>query len=332
MKKTISLIVLNFDGVKLLKEYFDSVFAQSLIPEQIIMLDNASTDASVSFVKKNYPQVQIVVNTKNDGTAGGSNVGARHATGDYIIFQSNDLRLDRNCIRGLIATIQSDRSIGIVTSVLVKERKSTQRMVDNAGGVVDKYGFGMQNYPNVPFETIPEIGSVFFSYGGSFIIRKADFQKLHGYDERYFTLNDDIDLSWRIRLLGKNIVYTKQSFVYHKVSATLGPLFDQPSKRYWSERNSMATLIKNYSGALLPLRLVQYVLLLTAEIGYFAVRGRFDLAFADLKAIFWNIKQIFGTLSRRRYIQKIRTVSDSTLPFVQKSIKLSLFTSFNNAL
>lgn len=333
MKDTISLIVLNYNGKDLLKEYFDSVFTQSKIPDEVIMLDNNSTDNSVSFVEKKYPQVKIIKNPINEGTAGGSNTAFTYAKGKYIIFQSNDMRLEKNCVKGLYEAITSNKNIGICTSILLKytpDSKGIHR-IDNAGGIVDIFGFGMQKYPTKLLEEIPEQESVFFSYGGSFIIRRELFKKVKGYDERFFTLNDDIDLSWRVRLLGYNIIYTKKSLIYHKVSATLGPLFERPIKRYWSEKNTIATLIKNHTPSMLLINGTIYMFLLLGEMAYFMYRGRFNLFWADFKAMLWNIKELPETIRMRMTIQKLAK-KNLKLPFEKRSLKLSLFNEFKKVI
>lgn len=329
----ISLVVLNYNGIHLLKEYFDSLMKQTLLPDEIIMLDNNSSDTSVEFVKKNYPKVKVVVNPTNDGTAEGSNKGFAHVTGDYVIFQSNDLKLDKNCLKELVDLITSDKQIGIVTSVFLKYKpeKNGEYLVDNAGGIVDMFGFGMQKYPAVPVKEIPETGEVFFSYGSSFIIPTKLYKKLKGFDDRFFTLNDDIDLSWRVRKLGYNILYTKKSFVYHLGSATLGPLFQRAQKRYWSERNTIATLIKNHTPLMLLINGTIYIVLLLAEMAYFIYRGRFNLFWADFKAILWNIKEFPETLKRRWEIQSM-SKRNIQLPFEKKSLKLSLFNDFKKVI
>lgn len=329
----ISLVVLNYNGIHLLKEYFDSLFKQTLIPDEIIMLDNNSTDDSVKFVNKKYPKVKVVQNKTNDGTAEGSNKGFQHVTGDYVIFQSNDLKLEKNCIKALVDLIKTDKKIGIITSVFLKYKpeKNGEYLVDNAGGIVDMFGFGMQKYPAVPVKEIPEIGDVFFSYGSSFIIPTKLYKKMNGFDDRFFTLNDDIDLSWRVRKLGYSIFYTKKSIVYHHGSATLGPLFQRAQKRYWSERNTIATLIKNHTFPMLIMYGTIYMMLLFAEMAYFLYRKRPELFWADFKAILWNIFQFPETIKRRHAIQKM-SKKNISLPFEKKSIKLSLYNSLKHVL
>lgn len=333
--KKVSVIVLNYNGKQYLKEYFDSVFAQTLIPQEIILLDNASTDDSCDFVKRYFPKVKIIKNTYNAGTAEGSNIAFRHSTGDYVVFQSNDIRLDKNCIKILVETLERGKTTGIVTSVLLRsqiDKKTGEHLIDNAGGIADIYGFGMQNYPNRSIKEIPEQEEVFFSYGGSFIIRREVFEETGGFDSRFFTLNDDVDLSWRARLRGYTVVYNKKSIVYHKISATLGQLFGRPLKRYWSERNIIRTILKNYDLTSLLTRFPVYVLLLLGEMGYFLLRGRFSLFFADLKAILWNVINILGTYSLRKKVQQTKINNDLSRMLIQESLKLKLFSDFHRAI
>jgi len=331
-RKTVSLIVLNYNGKQHLGEYFESVYRQTLIPDEVIMMDNLSTDGSREFVKTNFPQVKIVADdSRNLGTATASNVGFAHTKGNYVIFQSNDMRLDKKCIEELVNTMEKDKAIGICTSVLVnyyKDEKSGKHLIDNAGGIADIYGFGMQKYPQKRIEDIPNQEEVFFSYGGSFIIKRTLYKKISGFDDRYFNLNEDFDLSWRVRLLGCKIVYNKKSIIYHKVSATLGPLYKRSLKRYWSEKNILRSLLKNCQPNRLLTSLSGYFFLLGGEMMYFLFRGRIGLFLADFKALLWNLYQLPNTLSERRKIQSLRQKNNIDDLLIKYSLKLKLFESF----
>ena len=118
-RKTVSVIILNYNGKSLLAECLDAVQKQSVLADEIVVLDNASTDGSVDFMEKNYKDVVIVKNKTNDGTSQGSNVAASHAKGDYFIFMSNDIVMDKDCIKYLLETVENDEKVGICTSVLV---------------------------------------------------------------------------------------------------------------------------------------------------------------------------------------------------------------------
>ncbi len=334
-EKKVSLVVINHNGQKHLREYFLSIFKQTLIPDEVLMIDNASTDDSIEYVKKYFPKVKIIANKHNSGTAEGSNIAFKHSKGDYVIFQSNDIRLDKNCVKELVKTLAKNPKIGIVTSVLInyyQYAKTHKKIIDNAGGDADIFGFGTQKYPFKKLGTIPKQEEVFFSYGGSFIIRRKIYEKVGGFDQRYFTLNDDIDLSWRVRLLGYQVVYNKESVVYHKVSATLGLLFDRATKRYWSERNNLRTLLKNHKLINLAKILPLYFSLLLGEMGYFLYRRRFSLFFSYIKALAWNLYYLPETLVLRQRIQKIKTNQDVDRLLIRRSLKLKLFNDFKKAI
>lgn len=336
MKKKVSLIVLNYNGLPHLKEYFDSLFAQTLLPDEIFMMDNLSKDGSREFVKKDYPQVTIVTEDRfNTGTAMGFNIAFAKSTGTYVIFQSNDIRLDKNCVNELYYFMKKHADVGIATSVLLnyyKDNKTGKHRIDNAGGITDVLGFGMQNYPAKQIEDIADCEEVFFSYGGSCIVRRKAFEKVGGFDERFFTLNDDLDLSWRIRLSGYKVMYTKKSIVYHKVSATLGKLYSQPLKHYWSERNLIRTFLKNSSTKQLLFFLPLNLIFSLSQIVYFCLRGKFLLAFADVKALIWNILYLPQTLMLRYKIQSMKRKNNIERILLKSSLKLKLFLKFHKAL
>ncbi len=336
MRKKISLIVLNYNGLIHLKEYFESVFNQTLLPDEIIMFDNLSTDGSREFVKKKFPSVKIITEDRfNTGTALAINTAFSHTHGEYVILQTNDICLDKNCIKALYNALLNDRSVGIASSVVLKydhHKKTGEQIVDNAGGFIDMYGFGMQNYPSIPLKDIPIRGEVFFSYGDSLIVRREAFEKVQGFDTRLFMLNDDLDFSWRVRLQGYKIIYTRKSFIYHKGSATLRILYKRAQKRYWSERNSIRIYLKNTSFSHLLKAFPFYVLLLIAEMSYFLYRGKFELLFADIKAIGWNLYHLPETLHLRlsnHFHSKKNNIDDL---IVRKSFKLMLFKDFSKSI
>ena len=333
--KKVSLIVLNYNGKEHLQECFDSIFRQTQVPDEVILMDNNSKDGSISFMAKNFPTVKIIKNRFNSGTAEGSNIAFRKTSGNYVIFQSNDIRLDRNCVQALVETMDSSPAVGIASSVLLrydKDKKINRHLIDNAGGVADVYGFGMQKYWGRKIEDIPAQKEIFFSYGGSFIIRRETYALVGGFDDRYFTLGDDIDLSWRVRLLGLKVICNKKSFIYHKVSATLGPLFGKPMKRFWSEKNSMRTLLKNHDALTLIKRFPIYLCLLVGEMGYFLARGRFSLFMADVRAILWNIRYFPETIRLRHKIQKLKAKNNVNKLLIKKSLKIKYFNDFKGGI
>jgi hypothetical protein len=334
-KKTISLIVLNYNGLQHLDGYFKSVFAQTRVPDEIILFDNLCTDGSREFVKKKFPKVKIITEDRyNTGTALAINTAFKYTHGDYVILQSNDIVLDKKCVEILYKNINADPEVGIVSSITIRfhNKKLRKFIVDQAGGLLDKFGFGMQNYPNIPIKDIPDTGEVFFAYGDSIIFRREIFKKVNGFDTRMFMLNDDIDFSWRVRQLGYKIIYTKHSFVYHKGSATIKSLYKRPQVRYWSERNSIRCYLKNTSFAHFLKTFPMYIVLLCAEMGYFFYRGRFSLFFSDVRAAFWNVFYIPEILYLRFLNWRNAKKNNIDSLIVNKSFKLMLFKNFSKTI
>ena len=333
----VSVIILNYNGKDLLSECIEGVKKQTVPADEIIVLDNASTDESVSFMKRQYPEVIVVENGFNAGTAQGSKIAADHANGEFLVFMSNDIVMDKECLAYLVNTMGQDEQIGICTSVLLnyyKDETSGENLIDNAGGFIDKFGFPVPFGNRKKIDLIPESKEVFFSYGGCFIIRKSLFDKVGGFDNKFFTLNDDVDLSWRVRLFGYKVIYDRNAFVFHHVSATLKHVFVRARKRYWSERNIFRTMLKNYSGLSLFAILPVYFILLAAEAIYYLIRLKFPLCLSIVKAFFWNIINLADTLRLRSYVQKSRRIPEKVITslFLPGSEKIRSFQSLKQAI
>lgn len=329
-----AVIVLNYNGKQFLDDCLSSLKRQSYKNYQVWVLDNASSDGSIDYIKKRYPWVKVIKNKRNDGTAEGSNVAARKTESKYIVFMSNDIKADKNCLKYLVKTLDEDEKVGLCSSKLLrfeKDKKTGKSLIDNVGGDLDIYGFGWPRGVLSTGKQWEKRKDVAFSYGGSFIIRRHLFEKLDGYDRRYFTLGDDIDLSWRVRLLGYRVMVNPASFIYHKVSATLGIIFSTPQRRFWSERNCLRTLLKNYEVKNLFLILPRYFVIEMMEAGFFLFFKRQPrVVFGLIKAFLWNLVNLPDTLRERVRIQKMRVVKDEEIlkMMFKKSLKLANYKLF----
>lgn len=142
------------------------------------------------------------------------------------------------------------------------------------------------------------------------LVRKRLYEELRGFDAAFFTLADDIDLSWRCRLLGYRVVVNPRAVLHHRVSATLATKFKREWCRYLAERNTCRMLLKNYSAVNLVWVMPCYFLILLAEVSFFVVTFRRRMARAVVKAIAWNIRHLSETLRERRYAQSLRRCPD----------------------
>lgn len=338
MTEKCRVIVLNYNGREFLDDCLTSLQFQSYNDYKVYVVDNASTDGSAEFIESKFSGVKVIKAAENFGTAEGSNFGVRNTEGEYIILLSNDVRVDKYCVENLIKTMEGDLKIGICSSKLLKcspDPQTGKYLIDNAGGIIDKFTFPMMLHTNeVNREDEKGLEEVFFSSGGCFITRRELFEKIGGFDKKYFTLSDDIDFSWRVRLADYKVVVNHSAVIYHKVSATLGPLFPWAHKRFLSERNNLRTILKNYEFFTLIFILPQYFLLLLLETGCYLLVARLDLFGAMAKAIYWNILNLIDTLKERKKVNSFRVVNDAVVlnKMHKGSIKIKMFLNSLNKL
>lgn len=311
----VSIVNVTWNGLKLLKRHLPSLKNLKYPNYEVIVVDNASTDNSVDFIKENYPEFKVIINKENLGTAEGSNVAIKVSRGKYIFWVSNDMEFDPFILNHLVSRCEADKTIGICTVKMlrIKEEKLIHE-IDSVGANLDIFGFPISRGINeLDIGQYDYFTEVFFSFGGAMFIRKKILDIVGEFDSDYLTLADDIDLSWRVQLVGYKVVVEPKAYLFHQVSATLNTTHNRAQKRYLSERNTLRTLLKNYSMEYLILLLPPYFALLCMEIMFFLVMRKFNIAKSGIKAVMWNLFYIKDTMKMRKRVQKFRTVDDLTI-------------------
>ena len=327
------MIVINYNGKDLLARFLPSIENQEYENFEVIIVDNASTDNSVQFLKEKYPHYKIVENPRNFGTAEGSNLGLPYADGKYILWLSNDMELDSSFLRYLVETAESSLTIGICTCKMRKITSQGEKLniIDSVGGEIDIFGFPSARGINEPDKgQLEEVSEVFFSFGGAMLIKREVIKKIGAYDPTFFTLSDDIDLCWRAHLAGYEIVVQPKAVLYHRASSTLGTIFGRSRKRYLSEKNTLRMLLKNYSTSTLGKIFPLYLGLLIAEITLFLMLRKFNMVSAYLKAILFNLYSFKDTWTQHNAVQQLRIVSDKDIQklMYKKSFKVQILKEF----
>lgn len=329
----VSIIVLNYNGRPLLEKFLSSVVNLDYANKELIVIDNASIDGSVEFLKLHYPDIKVIVNPQNLGTAEASNIGARHSKGDFILWLSNDMEVQPSMLQHMLKHLLEDTTIGICTCKMKSITASGQKLnvIDRVGGDLDIFGFpyerGLNELDTGKWDNFSE---VFFSFGGAMLIKREVFESTGGYDAATFTLADDIDLCWRARLLGYRIVVEPKALLYHQASATLGSIYGRGYKRFLSEKNTIRALLKNYT----PLSLIAisplYFLLLCGELMFFLALGKLILFKAVIKAVRQNFLELPDILRQRKIIQSRRVKSEADIfrALKKKSHKFGKFMDF----
>lgn len=327
-KKLVSIIIVNWNGKKYLENCLASIKKQHYKNIEIILVDNASTDESISFVKKNYPDIILIQNSQNDGFAKGNNIGYNHVHGEYVLFLNNDTQVLPNFIVELVKTIESNLSIGGAQGkILLMEKKDT---LDSVGafltftGFLYHYGFGKKDSKKYSKQI-----DLYSAKGACMLFRRSVLEKIKIYgelfDSRFFAYFEETDLCHRIWLAGYKIVYVPKSIIYHKMGATSSKL-NSEFVQYHSFKNRINSYLKNLSLSQALIILPIHITLVGLVSVIFLLQGKIALFWALQKAIIWNIVTINDTLKLRKKVQKIRRKSDSAIfKKIMKNPKLGYY-------
>ena len=248
----VSIVIANMNGRHHLRDCFGSI-AKLDYPKdklEVVVVDNGSSDGSVELIRQKYAYVKLLCNEKNEGFAKPSNDGARAASGEYVAFINNDMRLKEDWLMELIGSMQRAGAQCAGSVILNWDGK----LLDFAGGGVNFRGLGYQDdfaERMTDMEAkLKEDKEILFACGGAMIVGRALFLEAGGFDEDYFAYYEDVDLGWRLRVMGCKIVLSVKSRVYHKHNSTSKTIAKE-RVQYLFERNKLYTCYKNYGDELL---------------------------------------------------------------------------------
>jgi GT2 family glycosyltransferase len=245
---SVAIVILNYNGRKHLQTFLPSVLHSSYQNKRVIVADNASTDDSLSYVKEHFPSVEILVNTQNDGFAGGYNWALKLVESDYYVLLNSDVEVSEGWIEPIIHLMESDTTIAACQPKLIAyNNRKLLEYAGACGGWIDVLGypfsrgrvFDILEEDKHQYEDIQEI---FWASGAAMFIRSKVFHQLGGFDDSFFAHQEEIDLCWRIQLAGFKLMVVPQSVVYHVGAGTL-PRGGR--KVYLNFRNNLLMLSKN---------------------------------------------------------------------------------------
>jgi len=246
--KNIAVVILNFNGKHFLEKFLQNTLDNS--PEaEVVVIDNASTDASAEYLKTAFPGVPLVLLDKNYGFAEGYNRGLATLTHDYFILLNSDVEVTRGWILPLLQVSLARRDVAAVQpKILDYHRRTHFEYAGAAGGFMDVLGYAFcrgrifdeQEEDKGQYDTRSEI---FWASGACFFVRAEVFRSLKGFDARFFAHMEEIDLCWRMHNQGYTVAYQPASVVYHVGGGTLPA--ENPFKTYLNFRNNLAMMFKN---------------------------------------------------------------------------------------
>ena len=297
----VSIIVLNLNGKRHLQRCFTSLKKQAYSKVEVIMVDNGSVDDSIAFVKKNFPHVQLVMNSTNLGFARACNQGSQVAKGKYLFFLNNDATIEKSTLKKLVLFMEKNKKVALVGPVVYKKDKIS---MESAGLVPTLSGF-FYHPPLLGKKPLETFGIT----GAAMLTREDVFRKIGGFDSDFFIYSEDIDLCTRIKMTGGKVYVLPETKVFHLHGQTSRKL-DKSFVVYHATKNRILLLLKNFSFPLLMIILPIHFLFLFSGILLFLLFGKAREAWAMIRGIWWNIKKLLPTLRKRKKIQSLRTVSD----------------------
>jgi riboflavin kinase/FMN adenylyltransferase len=245
-----TISILNYNGKSLLETYLPSLEKSSdRYDVKIQVVDNKSTDDSLTFLKKHYPTVEVVALNSNYGYAGGYNKGNVDIRSKYTVLVNSDIRGTEGWLDPIIELMEADDNIATVQPKIKSINEDQQYEYAGAsGGFIDTLAYPFCR--GRIFDTVEEDAGqyddtreVFWTSGAAMVVRTEVFKLAGGFDDDFFAHQEEIDLCWRLKRAGYKCMVCPSSVVYHLGGGTLQ--YDNPHKTYLNFRNNLTMLLKN---------------------------------------------------------------------------------------
>ena len=244
----VAIVILNWNGRKMLEKYLPSVMQYSRDEATVYVADNASTDDSLEFMRKHYPEVKLIVLDKNWGFAEGYNRALAQIDATYYLLLNSDIEVTHHWLTPMIEYLDAHQDVAACQPKLLSIFDKDQfEYAGASGGFLDRYGYPFCR--GRLFETVERDGGqydyqtdVFWATGAALMIRSKDYWAVGGLDGRFFAHNEEIDLCWRLRIRGRRIVCLPESYIYHVGGGTLPK--GNPMKTFLNFRNNLTMLYK----------------------------------------------------------------------------------------
>jgi len=327
----VSILVLNYNGLKFLDDCFKSLFDSTYQNYEVIMIDNLSTDESVVYTKNQFPQVKIFQNGVNGGFSLAYNNAFKIATGKYFVILNNDVKVDPGWLEPLVNVAENELSVGALQPKLVSMLEPDKFEYGGAsGGFLDKYGYPFArgrvfDIIEKDFGQYDDIARVFWTSGAAMFLRAEVLKYSGDLDVDFVHHMEEIDLCYRINLVGYELKVVPQSKIYHFGGGIIS--YESYRKLYWNHRNSVFMMLKNLQGFnLVKIIFIRSILDFMTIISSLT-KLDFKRFAALFHAYFWLISHPQMIIMKHRAVQKLRKVSDDEIfkLLYPKSIALQYF-------
>jgi GT2 family glycosyltransferase len=245
----VAIVIVHWNRCNLLQQFLPSVCNTDYENLDVYVVDNASTDNSVEYLREHFTSIKIIELDNNYGYAGGYNLALKYIKADYYVLLNNDIEVPRHWLKPLVAMMESNTAIAACQpKMLDYVHKTKFEYAGACGGYLDNFGYAFCR--GRVFDTLEnDIGQydsaqeIFWATGACLCIRAERFHDVAGFDENFFAHMEEIDLCWRLKLRGHKIFVVPESYVFHVGGGTLDKMSAQ--KTYLNFRNNLIMLTKN---------------------------------------------------------------------------------------
>lgn len=311
----IAVIIVNWNSGDYLGRCVNALLEQSTPVAKIVVVDNASSDDSLNSIVNLSETISIVYQQTNTGFAAANNRGIQECREfSWIALVNPDAFVDSNWLENVLKGINKNESAGAIACQM--RQANQDELLDGTGDIYHVSGLAWRRDHGAQRDEKSETSAldskhtrpVFAPCAAAAIYRREVLDESGGFDEDYFCYFEDIDLGFRVRLLGYSCVYLPEAVVYHVGSGVTGR--DSDFSVYHGHRNLVWTYIKNMPTRLFWRYLPQHILLNLVSIIYYAFKGR-GLILG--KAKYDACKQLGNVLKKRKLVQSKRRASDDEI-------------------
>lgn len=296
-----SIIIVNWNGKKFLAKCLESLRQQAYRRFSIILVDNGSNDGSNDFVIRNYPEVKIIALPRNVGFSTANNIAIKTVKTEYAALLNNDAVAHPLWLKTLVEALEEHPEAGFAASKMLFY--DNPEIIDRVGDGYTRAGTGLLRGRGMMADSYDGREWVFGACAGAALYRTRMLRDVGLFDEDFFLLYEDVDLSFRAQLKGYKCLYVPEALIYHKGSGSI--IYDSPTSVYYSHRNLEWVYIQNMPARLILKTFFPHIIYNVAAFFFFAARGRSK---DFIKAKWDALKGMNKALKKRRQIQKNRTV------------------------
>jgi GT2 family glycosyltransferase len=300
----LSVVVVNFNGREHLKECLPALEVQTRPPDQVVVVDNGSTDGSCDYVRQCHPRTTLVELSGNAGFTGGNIAGLGAATGDYIVLLNNDTRPFPDWLERLVECADRHAEVGLIASHMT-DWEGTATDTAGDGCTVTGRGIKLRGRPG---EGPPHSGYVFSVCAGAALYKRAMLDEVGFLEPSFFMNAEDTDLAFRAQLAGWKAYFCARAEVRHRIGASQG--MHSPDHVFFSTRNHVWFYVRCMPTRLVVKHGIATLLQGLFYLAYFAKRG---LARPYLRGLVAAARGLPAALRSRRLIQRSRRVPVSVI-------------------